>query len=177
MLLSPIHVNSVSTPISVEFDMIVSASCATLSSASLVTIITSMIVEAMRSSSGLPAGYITVMGPSSSVDNTCASGRKFRLRSLFRLLQQLPPTLNVKGDGTATIKITITWPAEVVTFTGLTSAQADLIVANCTSHQALSSFFTPSVMAAYEMRSTPDADIVQSSVRSNLSSNSVIRGK
>lgn len=114
-------------------------------------------MEAMASSSDIPASYITIMG----VDNTC--GQNFRLRSLLRFLSS--PTLNVLRDGTATVKIAVTWPADVVASTGMTPTLANLIVANCTSHEALSSYFTPSIMAAFEITSTPYADIVQSNVQ------------
>ena len=160
---------------SVAIDIVIPASCATLSSASNVTLFTNMLVAAMLSASGLPASYITVAGV---VNNTCARQSR-RRRSLLLQKQQLsydgsgsssqstPTTVAaVSGDGSATVKMTVTWPPAGLVAPGTAAEkrttssvlpQAELIVANCTSHAALSSFFTPSFMAAFEIRATPYA--------------------
>ena len=135
-------------------NIVIPASCATLSSAPNVTMLSNMLMVAMVSASGLPASYVTVAGV---VNNTCVRQTR-RRRSLLQQLSYAPPPS--QADGTATVKINVTWPfgITVTPTAGSTSpAQADLIIANCTSHQALSSFFTPSFMAAYEIRSTPYA--------------------
>ena len=155
-------------------NIVIPASCATLSSASNVTMFTNMLVVAMVSASGLPVSYITVVGV---VNNTCVQQSR-RRRSLLLQRQQLsydgsgsssqstPTTVAaVSGDGSATVKMTVTWPLAGLVAPGTaddrtTSSvlpQAELIVANYTSHAALSSFFTPSFMAAYEIRATPYA--------------------
>ena len=134
-------------------NIVIPASCATLSSAPNVTMFTNMLAAAMVSASGLPASYISVTGV---VTNTCARQTR-RQRSLLQQLSYGPPPS--RADGIATVKINVTWPFGTVASTASATSptQADLIVANCTSHQALSYFFTPSFMAAYEIRSTPYA--------------------
>ena len=170
----------------VEADVVLSASCATLSSTSNVTMFYNMMTVAMVSSASgrIPAAYIAVIKAGVDYDsNTCvekpqqqpSSGS--RRRSLFQTSTPLSYGVSSltssqkqqqestgvdsigESDGTATVEIAVTWPADVVASTGLTSAQAALMVANCTSPRALSTIFTLSFMAAYSIRFTPFATV------------------
>ena len=167
-----LHVASVELlSIVVEADIVLSASCVTLSSTFNVTMFANMLVVAMVSSASerIPAGYVTVIG----ADNSCIKSQHpgSRHRSLFQNVsgsssstssqqkQQQQSSVDSGEDGTATVKIAVIWPGDVVASTGLTSAQAALMVANSTSPRALSSIFTISFMAAYNIRFTPSATI------------------
>ena len=153
--------------ISVEFGITFSASCSTLASQINITKLTDMAVAAISSAAALPSSYIAITG----VKNTC--GQQSRRRSLFQLSLSSPSHQNSvgAGDGTAIVKMTVTWPANVVTFTGMTSNRADLIVANGTSPEVMSLIFTPTFMAAYEIRSIPYSTVMtQSSASQNPNS-------
>ena len=138
----------------VEVGVTFSASCTTLASQINITMLTHMAVAAMSTAGLIPANYMTIKG---IVSNTCGQRlSRRRRRSLFQHSTSAFSQQNVgDGDGTATVNIAVTWPADVVASTGLTSTQADLVIANCTSPTVMSSLFTPAFMAAYEIKSIP----------------------
>ena len=161
-----------SAPVSVDFGVVFSASCSTLASQNNITMLTNTATIAMASAAGIPASYLAIVG---AVNNTCEQSQSRRRRSLFQLLSlaglssSSSSRNNPVSDGSVSLKMTVTWPADVVALTGLTPAQASLIVANCTAPQVMSSVFTPTFLAAYELRSIPLAS-TQSTVTSQRNS-------
>ena len=133
----------------------IAAKCATLSSTSDITMIKTMITAAMTNAArgtAVPSSYINI----AVMFNSCAGGQPSSPRRRSLSQETVSSTavtssqISDETDGTATLKITVTWPAEVVTSSGLNAAQAALAVADCTSQQSLSSaMFTPPFMTAY----------------------------
>ena len=151
---------------------------------------TNIAVTAMSSAAGIPSSYITVTGVDNSCVNKLQPPR--RRRSLFQSLisgsayststqqpqQQSapnnssssssssgnnPPAGAANGDGVAVVKAAVTWPADVVTYLGLTASKAELILSNCTTLRVLSTLFTPAFMEAYGINSVPYATVISES--------------
>lgn len=136
-------VPAAATHISVEVGIVFSARCSTLESPSNITMLSNMALASMAYNAGIPISYISATG----VNNSCAVQRS-RQRSLFQITSK-SPSQGLASKGSAILKFVITWPIDVVNFIGLTTTQAFLIVANCTSSQVMSSIFTPDFMAAF----------------------------